>query len=364
MRRALLLAARGRGRVEPNPMVGCVIVRNGRVVGEGYHHRFGGPHAEVDALRKTGSAARGATCYVTLEPCCHFGKTPPCTEALLTAGVKRVVIAMRDPFPKVKGKGLRRLRSAGIAVSVGLMESETIRLNGPYLKLQRQGRPWVILKWAQSLDGKIATRTSDSRWISCEQSQVEAHRLRGRVDAVVVGVGTVVADDPLLTCRHVHPKRIATRLVIDPTLRMPLSAKLVRTAGDYPTLVATDRMILKGRRAAALGKAGIELIGLRRNRAGSLDLVKLLEVLGSLHMTNIMVEGGGRTLGEFHDAGLADEAMVVVAPRLIGGRAAISPLSGVGPATIMKACEPVDVEVRNLGPDHVFRLLLTDPASH
>lgn len=361
MRRALTLATRGRGFVEPNPMVGCVIVRGERIVGEGYHRKFGGPHAEVHALRDAGPAARGATCYVTLEPCCHFGKTPPCTDALIAAGVKRVVVAMRDPFPKVRGKGCRSLQRAGIKVSVGLLEDEALRLNAPYLKLQKHGRPWVTLKWAQSLDGKIATRTGDSKWISGEESRAEAHRIRGRIDAVIVGVNTVIRDDPQLTCRHGRPGRVAARVVIDPKLRIPSRSKLVRTAGACPVVVATDRELMAGRRAKALGRAGVELIGLKRDRAGDLDLGALLDEFGRRGKTNVMVEGGGRTLGAFHDAGLADEAVVFVAPRLIGGREAVSPLSGPGPALMEQLGEPAGIEISTMGRDLMYRLLLTDP---
>ncbi len=362
MRRALTLAARGRGFVEPNPMVGCVIVRRERIVGEGYHRRFGGPHAEVHALRDAGPAARGATCYVTLEPCCHFGKTPPCTDALIAAGVTQVIVAMRDPFPKVRGKGFSQLKEAGIRVSVGLLQDEALRLNAPYLKLQKQGRPWVILKWAQSLDGKIATRTGDSKWISGEESRAEAHHIRGQVDAVIVGANTVVCDDPQLTCRHGRPARVAARVVIDPKLRIPLRSRLVRTARACPVLVATDRKLVAGRRAKALAQAGVELIGLKRDRAGDLDLGALLGEFGRCGMTNVMVEGGGRTLGAFYDAGLADEAVVFVAPRFIGGRDAVSPLSGLGPALMGRIGEPAEIEISTMGRDLMYRLLLTDPA--
>ncbi len=361
MRRALALAARGRGAVEPNPMVGCVIVRGRRIVGEGYHHRFGGPHAEVHALRRAGQAARGATCYVTLEPCCHFGKTPPCTEALIAAGIRRVIAAMRDPFAEMRGQGLRHLRSAGVTVATGLLEAEAARLNGPYLKLQRRGRPWVILKWAQSLDGKIATRTGESRWISGERSRAEAHRLRGRVDAVVVGVETVVRDDPLLTCREGRARRLASRVVIDPRLRIGLTSRLVRTAGRYPTIVACGDGFIPGKRAAALRKAGVELIGLGARRAGGLELGTLLDELGRRRMTNIMVEGGGRTLGAFWDAGLADEAVIFVAPRLIGGAEAVTSLAGVGPARMRQLREPLEAADRPMGRDRMYRLVFTDP---
>lgn len=361
MRRALALAARGQGAVEPNPMVGCVIVRGRRIVGEGCHRQYGGPHAEVNALHEAGSAARGATCYVTLEPCCHFGKTGPCTDALIAAGVKLVIAAMRDPFPMVKGKGFRKLRAAGIPLRVGLLEHDAVRLNAPYLKLQRAGRPWVILKWAQSLDGRIATRTGESKWISSHSSREYAHRVRGRVDAIIVGVNTVIADDPMLTCRSGKPRRIASRVVIDPDLRVPMAAQLVRTAGQWPTMVVADKVTLKKHKAAGLRRANVELVGLGRNRKGGLDLGDLLDELGRRRMTNVMVEGGGRTLGAFHEAGLADESLVFVSRRLIGGSRAVAALGGLGAARMREVREPIDTRVRRIGADDVYHLLFTDP---
>ena len=202
MGRALELAARGQGFVEPNPMVGCVIVKNGGVVGEGWHRKFGGPHAEIEALRSAGNQARGATAYVTLEPCAHHGKTPPCAEALIAAGIARVICSQRDPFEKVSGRGIAALEAAGISVTVGVMEADARRLNAPYLKLVQTGRPWVIAKWAMTLDGKIATATGDSRWISGEASRAVVQQLRGRMDAIIVGHGTAVRDDPLLIARR------------------------------------------------------------------------------------------------------------------------------------------------------------------
>ena len=361
MKRALALALRGQGWVEPNPMVGCVLVQDRRVVGEGYHRRFGGPHAEVNALRAARAEAKGATAYVTLEPCCHRGKTPPCTDALVAAGVARVVMAMRDPFPKVRGRGQRLLGRAGIDVSAGLCETEAIWLNAPYLKLQRQHRPWVILKWAQSLDGKIATRTGDSQWISCEQSRRRAHRLRGRVDALIVGVGTVVADDPLLTCRHVNPRRVAARIVLDPRLRTPRRVALLRTASETPTIIATDRRIAKSSRAAALARAGVEILGLRHTRGG-LDLGGLLDELGARGMTNVMVEGGGKTLGAFHDGGLADEAVIFVSRRLIGGQGAPSPLNSLGHAKMRDVRSPAWTRLSRCGEDDLYRMVLAPGA--
>lgn len=360
MRRALTLAARGQGRVEPNPMVGCVLVRGGKIVGEGYHHRFGGPHAEVEALRDAGQAARSATAYVTLEPCCHYGKTPPCTDALIAAGVRRVVAAMADPFPRVCGQGVSILRKAGIRVDIGLGEAEAVRLNGPYLKRQRLGRPWVILKWAQSIDGKIATRTGDSQWISGEQSRRWVHKLRGRVDAVIVGVGTATHDDPQLTCRQGRPSRTATRIVIDPHLRTPAKALLVRTARQTPTILVASRDA-RPARMKPLVKAGVEILTVRATRNG-LDLAAMLAELGKRGMTNVLVEGGGKTLGAFHDSGLADEAVVFVSRRLIGGEAAISPLSGRGPAMMTDVRHPIRTTLTHMGDDDVYRIELTDPA--
>src|SRR5207253_7885382 len=213
-RRALELAERGRGYVEPNPLVGAVVVHDGRIIGEGWHQRYGEAHAEVNALTAAGDAARGATLYVTLEPCCHHGKTPPCTDAVLRAGVQRVVAAMLDPFPQVSGKGADLLRAAGVTVDVGLCEAEARRLNAPYLKLLATGLPYVTAKWAMTLDGKIATRTGDSKWISNEASRRRVHELRGRMDAIIVGIGTALADDPLLTARPTGP-RTPARIVLD-----------------------------------------------------------------------------------------------------------------------------------------------------
>src|SRR5689334_21391981 len=245
MLRALELARRGQGFVEPNPMVGCVIVQGEEIVGEGWHQQFGGPHAEVHALTAAGDRAKGATMYVSLEPCCHHGKTPPCCDAVIAAGLKRVVVAMRDPFPQVAGGGLKRLATAGIDVELGLAEAEAQSLNAPYLKLLSTGRPWIIAKWAMTLDGKIATRSGYSKWISGDASRRVAHQLRGRVDAIMVGRKTAQLDDPLLTARFddgksatSSPARVATRIVLDSMAGLPSFSQLVRTASQYPTLIA------------------------------------------------------------------------------------------------------------------------------
>jgi len=335
MHRALRLALRGQGRVEPNPMVGCVIVREGRVIGEGWHRRFGGPHAEVEALRRCRSSPRGATVYVALEPCCHYGKTPPCTDALIAARVRRVVAALRDPNPAVAGRGLQRLRRAGVRVELGLLADEAGELNAPYLKLTRRRLPWLILKWAQSLDGKIATHTGDSKWISDAAARAHAHRTRGRVDAIIVGVHTVLRDDPRLTCRVARPRRIATRVVLDSRLRTPADAKLVRTSRRVPTWIFC-RPDAPPARARRLERAGCVIRRVRAERDG-LSLGDMLRTLGAAGMTNVLVEGGSRLLGAFFDQRLADELHIYVAPLLIGGQDALGPLHGIGAARIRDA---------------------------
>jgi diaminohydroxyphosphoribosylaminopyrimidine deaminase / 5-amino-6-(5-phosphoribosylamino)uracil reductase len=316
MLQALELAERGRGWVEPNPLVGAVVVQGDRIVGAGWHEKYGQAHAEVNALAAAGDAARGATLHVTLEPCCHHGKTPPCTQAVLRSGVARVVTAMLDPFPEVAGQGASLLRAAGVAVEVGLCEAEARRLNAPYLKLLATHRPYVHAKWAMSLDGKIATSTGDSKWISGEASRRRVHALRGRMDAIVVGIGTVLADDPLLTARPAGP-RTATRVVLDTQGRLPPDCQLAQTAHEAPLLVAT----------AVDGDVGERLV--LPVEQGRVSVTVLLDELGRRRMTNVLVEGGAEVLGSFFEARAVDEVWVFVAPRIIGGQGK-SAIGGLG----------------------------------
>jgi diaminohydroxyphosphoribosylaminopyrimidine deaminase/5-amino-6-(5-phosphoribosylamino)uracil reductase len=328
MRRALALAARGQGLVEPNPMVGCVIVRGGRVIGEGYHRRFGGPHAEIDALRRCRAAPRGATVYVTLEPCSHQGKTPPCVRALIDAGVARVVVGASDPNPRVHGRGVRALRRAGIRVDVGLLEGAAALLIAPFAKYITTHRPWVTLKWAQSIDGKIATRTGDSKWITDEQCRRHAHTTRGRVDAILVGVETVIRDDPELTCRLARPRRRALRVVLDTHLRTPIDSKLAATARRTPTWIFCGPRAPR-RRRTALEHRGCRVTPVSLSR-GHVALHAVLTRLGAANVTNLLVEGGGRVLGAFFDERLGDAAHIYITLGLIGGREAVGALHGVG----------------------------------
>ena len=327
MTRALELAVRGQGAVEPNPLVGCVIAQGDELVGEGWHTRFGGPHAEIEALRAAGAAAAGATLYVTLEPCCHHGKTPPCTDAVIHAAVGRVVVAHRDPFPQVAGRGLAQLRQAGIQVDLGLFEREALELNAPYLKLVRTGRPWLLAKWAMTLDGKLATRTGHSRWISSPASRTCVHQLRGRVDAILVGRRTAELDDPLLTARPPGP-RVATRIVVDSQARLALDSQLVRTARQTPVLVAAGPQA--GAEACRrLQDAGCEVWTTPADDANE-RLRNLLDELGRRRMTNVLVEGGGQLLGSLLDGGEIDEIHVFIAAKLAGGRDAPNPMGGWG----------------------------------
>jgi len=333
MEHALALAERGRGRVEPNPLVGAVVVCDGRQVGEGWHERFGAAHAETNALAQAGEMARGGTLYATLEPCCHHGKTPPCTEVIIHAGIRRVLAAMQDPFPEVAGKGAAELLAAGIAVELGLCEREARRLNAPYLTLLG-GRPYVHAKWAMTLDGKIATRSGDSKWISGPAARRRVHELRGRMDAIVVGVGTALADNPHLTVRPPGP-RTPCRIVLDSHGRLPVDSHLVTTANETPTLIATAGP-LPVERARPLQAAGCKLLPLRAAHEQP-DVVALLDEIGRRRWTNILVEGGSAVLGSFRDAGAIDEVHVFIAPRLLGGSESRSPIAGRGANTIADA---------------------------
>jgi len=355
MRRALDLARRGLGRVEPNPMVGAVVVGEGRIAGEGYHARFGGPHAEVVALEAAGAAARGADLIVTLEPCCHHGKTPPCTEAILSAGVRRVVAAVADPSPEVAGRGLARLREAGVEVTVGVLEDEARRANAAFFKRTLTGRPLVITKWAMTLDGRLADAAGTSRWISEEAARRRVHGVRRICDAVLVGSGTALADAPSLTVRHVAPlpeRGQPTRVVLDGRLRLPAEAEPAASAREVPVIVYTleDTAVRAAARAEALRRAGCEIVPLPAG-PGGVDLAAVLDDLGRRGASRVLVEGGATVLGTLLNRGLADRVMVFVAPRLLASGDALSPLDGPGGRALADAIHLQDLTVERVGED-------------
>ena len=348
MGRALALAASARGRVEPNPMVGAVVVDGDRrLIAEGHHAAYGGPHAEADALAKAGDAARGATLFVTLEPCAHHGKQPPCADAVVASGVSRVVAALGDPFAEVAGRGFERVRAAGIAVDVGLLEADARSLNAPFLKRVATGRPYVLCKWAMTLDGKTATGAGHSKWISGEESRRTVHEIRGRMDAVIAGARTAVIDDAQLTARPPGP-RTPVRVILDsPSVGLSGEHSVVRTARETPTL------FVHGLRADASLLSDLEAAGVETFACGGErpDIGELLDELGRRGMTNVLVEGGAGVHNAFRAAGEIDEAHVFIAPKLVGeGLAAVTGPSG-GLAEIPQAAEFDRPTVRPSGDD-------------
>ena len=352
MRRALTLALGGRGCTSPNPMVGAVLVKDGVVVGEGYHAQLGGPHAEVVALDAAGERARGATLYVSLEPCCHTGRTPPCTDAILRAGVSRVVAAVQDPNPAVRGQGLARLREAGLAVDVGACEAEARALNAAFFTWVTMGRPLGILKAGMSLDGKIATRTGEARWITGEPSRRRAHQMRAEVDAILVGAETALRDDPLLTARDSPAPRQPLRVVADSRARLPLAHQLVRTAREVPTLVAATPQA-PGDRVSALKAAGVEVLVVD-GPGPRVDLRALAGALAKRNVTSLLIEGGGTLHAAALEAGIVDRVAIFIAPILLGGRDAVPVLGGAGAATLGEAWRLNDVALEPMGDDWLF----------
>ncbi|MGI8728641.1 MAG: bifunctional diaminohydroxyphosphoribosylaminopyrimidine deaminase/5-amino-6-(5-phosphoribosylamino)uracil reductase RibD [Solirubrobacteraceae bacterium] len=352
LHRAIELAEFGLGRVHPNPMVGALIVRDGVVLGEGWHQEHGGPHAEVNALADAADAdLHGATMYVSMEPCCHHGKTPPCTEAVLAAGIARVVVGCDDPSAKAAGRGLGILRDEGVAVELadGEIADRARLVNQAFRKHARTGRPWVLFKSAMTLDGKVATRKGDSKWISDESSRARAHRWRAGVDAVAVGIGTARADDPQLTSRvegvHHQPRRV----VFDATARLPVDSQLVAAAPQLALTVVVSRAA--GRAATeALERAGADII-VATGANEPARVRSALDQLGAAGVTSILLEGGPRLAGAFLDAGEIDEVRLFIAPILLGGKAARDPLEGSGVERISEALRALTLDCERVADD-------------
>ena len=366
MQMALALAQEGRGAVEPNPMVGVVIVRGQRVVASGHHRKFGGLHAEREALadaERKGASVRGATMYVTLEPCCHYGKTPPCTAAIISSGIRRVVIAMEDPDERVAGRGIQQLLSAGVKVTLGFCEDEARRLLAPYIKLKTTRRPWVIGKWAQTTDGYLALPSGDGRWISSAESREHVHLLRGQCDGILVGVETVIADDPMLTNRSPWAPadllRQPTRVVLDSNLSMPADCRLVTSSDVAPVVVATTNEAMRRHRghAATLREMGVEILPFPSTADGRVDLAALLDAFGKQQWTHLLVEGGETVLRSFIEQGLTDELEVYVAPTTVGETD--EDLANLDVMTLDEVLGVTPVE-EAIGPDRLLVYRLTD----
>lgn len=355
MWRALELARRGRPYVAPNPMCGAVIVKDGKVISEACHEAFGEPHAEANALKIAGANAKGATMYVTLEPCCESyegKKTPPCVPALIEAGLKRVVIAVEDPHTHVRGKGAKLLHDAGMQVDIGVCKEEARELNAAYFSHVERARPLVTAKWAMTLDGKIATRTGDARWISSEQSRNESHYDRGCTGAIIVGIGTVLVDDPELTARG-DVGRQPVRVVVDTELKLPLESKLVATASQGPVFVyAADDS--SEERQRALEDAGVYLILLPRQGKSHLRWMEICTDLGERGVNSAMIEGGGSLIASAFQERAIDRVKIYVAPKVFGGENAKSPVEGPGVPDVSRAVTFARLSTRALGPDVVI----------
>lgn len=348
MRQALMIAKNSLGRTSPNPLVGAVIVRDGEVVGTGWHKRAGTPHAEIHALNQAGDLAKDATIYVTLEPCCHHGRTGPCTDALINAGVKKVVIAMADPNPKVAGCGIARLQESGIEVIEGVLAAEAAKLNEVFIKWISTQLPFGILKTAMTLDGKIATYTGHSKWITGSQARLRVHQLRNTYDAILVGIGTVLADNPELTTRLPHGGKNPIRIVVDSMARTPLSSKII-TDGLAKTIicVAADA---PADRIAALKSSGVDVLIIPRNEDG-LDLRELFKTLGCQNITSVLIEGGASINASALKANIIDKIEWFIAPKIVGGTGAPGSVGGIGVSALDNAHLLEDINTNFIGED-------------
>ncbi len=349
MKMALEEAVKGIGFTNPNPMVGAVIVKDGKVLAKGYHHCCGQGHAEVEAFRAAGDAdVTGATIYVTLEPCSHYGKTPPCADLIVSKKVGRVVVAALDPNPLVAGRGIRRIREAGIEVETGVLAEESCRLNEIFMTYITRKEPFVLYKSAMSLDGKIAAPNGESQWISCEESREQVQKLRNQYMAIMVGIGTVLADDPMLTCR-ISGGKDPVRIVVDSALRTPVESKLVRSAGDVPLIIACHENASKEKEEILAAK------GARIIRAGlpdgRVDLKALVRILGQEGIDSILLEGGGTLAFAAFEAGIIDKVQFYIAPKIIGGTASMTPLGGPGIAHLKEAWALKELSAQKVGED-------------
>lgn len=348
MQKALELAAKGKGRTSPNPMVGAVIVKDGEIIAQGYHKKAGTPHAEVIALKKAGYQAKGATLYVTLEPCCHTDKkTPPCTRAIIQSGITKVIAAMTDPNPKVSGQGMRELRKAGITTKTGVLKSKASRLNEAFIKYITQKEPFVLLKIAQSIDGKIATAKGESKWITGGKAREHVHKLRHELDALLVGIGTVKKDNPSLDCR-VKGGQNPYRIIVDSSLQIPVNSKVLKYTDNKTIVATTDKAAPE--KINRLTKHGVKVLVIT-SKQGRVDLKQLMKQLGKLNIISVMIEGGSSISAAALSSKIVDKVMFFVAPKIIGGTDAYSSVSGKSPPLLKNAIQLRDLEAVQFGND-------------
>lgn len=368
MRRAIELAKKGGGYVHPNPLVGCVVVNDGAIIAEGYHEKYGEYHAERNALTRCNTKTKGASLYVTLEPCCHYGKTPPCTEIIIEKGIKKVFVGILDPNPLVAGKGVKMLQEAGIEVEVGLCENEIREMNKVFLKYITTKKPYVIMKTAMTLDGKIAAHTGDSKWVTNEESRKMVHELRSELAGVVVGIGTVLADDPMLTCRLEGNHHQPVRIVVDSNLRIPVDSQLVKTAREYRTIVATTVISTEAERNGeisfncrrfldslrSLEMTGVEVLECKSIN-NHVDINDLMIKLGSMGIDSLLLEGGGTLNAAFLETGCVDEVWAFIAPKIIGGEGAKTPVGGKGIEKMGEAINLQNIDIQNVNGDILIK---------
>ncbi|MBR6439499.1 MAG: bifunctional diaminohydroxyphosphoribosylaminopyrimidine deaminase/5-amino-6-(5-phosphoribosylamino)uracil reductase RibD [Bacteroidales bacterium] len=377
MRRAIELAKKGGGYVHPNPLVGCVVVNDGEIIAEGYHEKYGEFHAERNTLLRCQSETKGASLYVTLEPCCHYGKTPPCTEIIIEKGIKKVFAGILDPNPLVAGKGVKILQDAGVEIEVGLCEDEIREMNKVFLKYITTKRPYVIMKTAMTLDGKIAAYTGDSKWVTNEESRKMVHELRSEMAGVIVGIGTILADDPMLNVRLEGNPHQPVRIVVDSNLRIPIDSQLVKTAREYRTIVANtvissdhreSRNLLQTDEISPFRFASVEMTDkIRVLESYGIELLEcqsvnnhvnindLMNKLGSIGIDSILLEGGGTLNAAFLEAGCVDEVWAFIAPKIIGGEVAKTPVSGKGIDKMNKAIQLQNVDIQNINGDVLIK---------
>lgn len=346
--RALELAALGEGRVEPNPLVGAVLVKDNRVISEGYHEYFGGPHAEINAINNAKESVEGSTLYINLEPCAHFGKTPPCVDAIIKAGIRKVVMTIRDPNPVTAGKGVATLKKAGVEVLEGISERKAREINAPFFKLHLEGLPYFIAKWAMSLDGKIATHTGDSKWISSEESRMFLHEFRGKMGGIMVGIETVLSDNPTLLGRpgsQHNPRRI----ILDSFARIPLDSQIIKTLHQAETYLAVSPSAPQ-EKVKKLYDTGVKVLEIE-GISGKLNLLKLARKLAEIGINKILLECGGTLMASAFESDLIDELMVFIAPKIIGGKEAHTPVAGEGIESIKNTLTMENMQIEAIGND-------------